>query len=85
MDFGISGKSAIVCGASRGLGKASATALAEEGVNVFIAARTEATLLDAAEDILNAAGGRILAEVEAEREAEQRGRGLIRRLFRRGQ
>ena len=44
-----------------------------------------AALLDAAEDILNAAGGRILAEVEAEREAEQRGRGLIRRLFRRGQ
>ena len=43
-----------------------------------------AALLDAAEDILNAAGGRILAEVEAEREAEQRGRGLIRRLFRRG-
>ena len=41
--------------------------------------------LDAPEDILNAAGGRILAEVEAEREAEQRGRGLIRRLFRRGQ
>ena len=44
-----------------------------------------AALLDAAEDILNAAGGRILAEVESEREAEQRGRGLIRRLFRRGQ
>ena len=44
-----------------------------------------AALLDAAEDILNAAAGRILSEVEAEREAEQRGRGLIRRLFRRGQ
>ena len=44
-----------------------------------------AALLDAAEDILNAAGSRILAEVEAERESDSRGRGLIRRLFRRGE
>jgi hypothetical protein len=44
-----------------------------------------AALLDAAEDILNTAGSRILAEVEAERDAESRGRGLIRRLFRRGE
>lgn len=44
-----------------------------------------AALLDAAEDILNAAGSRILAEVEAERDSDPRGRGLIRRLFRRGE
>ncbi len=44
-----------------------------------------AARLDAAEDILNAAGSRILAEVEAERESDSRGRGLIRRLFRRGE
>ena len=44
---------------------------------------TAARLLDQAEDILNAAGRRIQAEVEAERQAElQRGRGLGR-LFRR--
>lgn len=59
MDFGISGKSAIVCGASRGLGKASAAALAEEGVNVFIAARTEATLVEAAEELRNTANGTV--------------------------
>ena len=44
-----------------------------------------AALLDAAEDILNTAGSRILAEVEAERDSDTRGRGLIRRLFRRGE
>jgi hypothetical protein len=41
-----------------------------------------AALLDAAEEILNAAGPRIKAEVSAEREAGTRRRGL-RRLFRR--
>ncbi len=51
----------------------------------MVSTRSAAALLDAAEDILNAAGSRILAEVEAERDAESRGRGLIRRLFRRGE
>ena len=41
-----------------------------------------AELLDAAEGILNDAGPRILAEVEAER-AANRGGGRLRRLFRR--
>jgi 3-oxoacyl-[acyl-carrier protein] reductase len=59
VDFGISGKSAIVCGASRGLGKASAAALAAEGVNVFIAARTEATLEEAAEELRETAKGTV--------------------------
>jgi 3-oxoacyl-[acyl-carrier protein] reductase len=59
VDFGISGRSAIVCGASRGLGKASAAALAQEGVNVFIAARTEATLVEAAEELRESAKGAV--------------------------
>jgi hypothetical protein len=42
-----------------------------------------AALLDQAEDILNDAGARIRAEVEAEREAAARNRRGIRRLFRR--
>jgi len=65
MDFGINGTSAIVCGASRGLGKACATALAQEGVHVFIAARTEAALLAAADDI-RAAGGAAVTPVVAD-------------------
>lgn len=39
MDLGISGKWALVCGASKGLGKGCAEALVDEGVNVVIAAR----------------------------------------------
>ncbi len=39
MDLGISGKSALVLGASRGLGAAIAASLAAEGVKVYAAAR----------------------------------------------
>ena len=51
MDLGISGRTAIVCASSRGLGKGCAHALAQEGVNVIINGRDEATLEAAAEDI----------------------------------
>ena len=36
MDLGISGKKAIICASSRGLGKACAHDLAKEGVEIFI-------------------------------------------------
>jgi len=39
MDFGLRGRTAIVCGASSGLGLASAEALSDEGVNVSMFAR----------------------------------------------
>ena len=42
MDLGIAGRSALVVASSKGLGKACATALAAEGVNVVINGRTEA-------------------------------------------
>ena len=48
MDLGIAGRKALVCGASAGLGLACATALAREGVELVIAARTEGPLQDAA-------------------------------------
>ncbi|MCB2029891.1 MAG: SDR family NAD(P)-dependent oxidoreductase, partial [Rhodoferax sp.] len=48
MDMGIAGRKALVCGASAGLGLACATALAREGVEVVIVARTEAPLQEAA-------------------------------------
>ena len=53
MDFGISGKSALVCGASKGLGFGCAQALAREGVNVLLVARG-AEALQAAVDKLKA-------------------------------
>src|SRR5437773_928771 len=40
MNLGIHGRQAIVCAASKGLGKACAVALAREGVNLVINART---------------------------------------------
>jgi 3-oxoacyl-[acyl-carrier protein] reductase len=50
MDLGIAGKWALVCAASKGLGKGCATALVREGVNVVITARgAEALAATAAE------------------------------------
>ena len=51
MDLGLNGKVALVAASSKGLGKASALALAREGAQVTICARTEAELETAAEEI----------------------------------
>ena len=48
MDFGIAGKWALVCGASKGLGLGCAEALVREGVNVVIVARGADVLKQAA-------------------------------------
>jgi 3-oxoacyl-[acyl-carrier protein] reductase len=58
MDLGISGKKAIVCAASKGLGKGCAKALAREGVHVTICARGAATL-DATARELRATGANV--------------------------
>ena len=47
MDLGLSGKWALVCGASKGLGYGCAQALVQEGVNVVIVARNAAPLSEA--------------------------------------
>ncbi|NBB85292.1 MAG: glucose 1-dehydrogenase [Bacteroidetes bacterium] len=60
MDLGLSGKVALVTGASRGIGKAIAAGLAAEGCHVAICARTEKTLTATAEE-LRAHGTDILA------------------------
>ena len=39
MDLGIAGKQALVCAASKGLGRGCALSLAKEGVHVTIVAR----------------------------------------------
>jgi len=57
MDLGLTDKVAIVTGSSRGLGFASAAALAAEGCRVTLCARTESTLQDAARAIAPIAGG----------------------------
>jgi 3-oxoacyl-[acyl-carrier protein] reductase len=66
MDLGLKGRTAIVCAASQGLGKASAMALAREGVTLFIAARRGEVLESAADEIASASGNRpktIIADV----------------------
>jgi len=57
MDLGLSGKVALVAGASRGLGFAVAQALAREGARVSMASRNDAAIRAAAERI----GGDVLA------------------------
>jgi len=59
MDFGISGKWALVCAASKGLGKGCATALVREGVNVVITARGAAALEATETELRALAGGEV--------------------------
>jgi NAD(P)-dependent dehydrogenase (short-subunit alcohol dehydrogenase family) len=60
MDLGLNGKRAIVTGGSKGIGKAVARALAEEGCDVVVAARTIDTLEDAAEELAAATHRRVV-------------------------
>lgn len=58
MDLGIQGRKALLSGASRGLGKACALALAQEGVDVTIMARTRDVLEQTCAEIRSATGVR---------------------------
>lgn len=61
MDLGIAGKQALVCGASKGLGRGCAEALAAEGVHVTLVARTADVLDAAAQDIRTKTGVTVTA------------------------
>jgi 3-oxoacyl-[acyl-carrier protein] reductase len=56
MDLGLKGKTALVTGASEGIGSAIARKLAEEGVHIAMCARTETTLKNTAREIAQATG-----------------------------
>ena len=60
MDLGLKDKVAIVGGASKGLGRASAQVLAEEGAKVTICSRTSADLEQAAKEIRESTGSEVL-------------------------
>ena len=61
MDLGIKGKKAIVCAASKGLGKACAVSLARAGVDLVINSRTQATLEATAKEIADLTGVSVTA------------------------
>ena len=61
MDLGLTGRHAIVCASSRGLGRACAAALAREGCNVVINAREEAQLNATADELRATGGGEVTA------------------------
>lgn len=63
MDLGISGNSAVVTGSSRGLGKASAAALAREGVNVVVNGRNPDDVEATVEELDELGDGEILGYV----------------------
>lgn len=63
MDLGIKGRRAIVCAASKGLGKGSAMALAAEGVDLVICSRGKDMLERTAAEIRKAAGVAVTAIV----------------------
>src|SRR5438105_13197418 len=56
MDLGIAGRKALVCAASKGLGRGCAEALAQAGVDVTILARTRDDVQKADEEIRARAG-----------------------------
>ncbi|MCW2474929.1 SDR family oxidoreductase [Candidatus Symbiopectobacterium sp. NZEC151] len=69
MNLGIQGKKALVWGASRGLGKAAALQLTQEGVEVTLLSRTPQALHEAQESILLQTGVRpnaVVADITTE-------------------
>ncbi len=60
MDLELDGKAALVTGGSKGIGKAIARALAAEGADVAIAARTRETLEEAAAELAAGTGRRVV-------------------------
>lgn len=60
MDYGLTGKTALVCASSRGLGRGCALALAQEGARVIINGRDPVRLERTADEIAAATGAEIV-------------------------
>jgi len=70
MDLGLKGKTVVVTGGSRGIGRAIAHAFADEGANLAICARGEEKLRETADE-LRARGARVVALATDVRQKDQ--------------
>jgi len=61
MDLGVNGRVAVIGGGSKGLGRACADSLAQEGANLVICSRNAEELEAAAAEIRSATGAEVLA------------------------
>ena len=71
MDLGLKNRVAIVAASSQGLGKAVALGLAREGADLALCARTESTLLAAADEIRAGTGSRVFSRAVDVTDPEQ--------------
>src|SRR5580692_7222428 len=61
MELALTGKTALILAASKGLGKAIATGLANEGADIVIGSRNKDALEEAAKEIQSTAKGQVMA------------------------
>lgn len=80
MDLELAGKCAVVTGGSRGIGKAIARVLAEEGVDVAIVARHIEALRESADE-LSATTGRTIVPIVADTSDTESVRGMAERAI----
>ena len=76
MDLGITGKRALVCASSKGLGRGCAEALAEAGVELVLNARGAEALDKTAQEIRDRYGVKVTAITADITDAEDRARVL---------
>ena len=77
MELGIKGKTAIVCASSKGLGKACAVSLAQEGVNIILNGRTQATLDETKAQIIQLTQSAVDVETVCADVTTEQGRGEL--------
>ena len=78
----LKGKTAFITGGARGIGKAAAVALAKEGVNVGLLARTESSLKEAAAELeaMGVKAAYAAADISSREEAEAAIEALTKEL-----